>query len=278
MARIRTVKPDFFLDSDLCELSPLHRLFFQGLWCHADRDGRLEDKPRELKVRILPYDSCEPETMLADLAARGFIVRYAVGGQSLIQIVSFLKHQHPHFKEPPSVLPSIKVDQKEVNPCMTIHGASSIHESPAGRVGREGKGREGVVAESMNEMEVTIPDMKVSAPPSAEADTQPFKLEVVPEAEKPTRVMSRQEIFARWFETQRREALGADWVPDKRLTNVRINKELQWIEDIEGHVVMDAVHLYLADERRRKQDPPCQLLWFAMDSAEYISKAKRGAA
>ena len=51
--RIRTRKPAFFKDEDLADLPPLTRLFFQGLWPMADRDGRLENRPRLIKAEVL---------------------------------------------------------------------------------------------------------------------------------------------------------------------------------------------------------------------------------
>lgn len=110
MPRIRSLKPSFFTDADLAELSPLHRLAFQGLWCHADKSGRLEDKPRELRVQILPYDQCDFEAILADLAkpkgsGPGFIRRYEAGGRRYISVTHFEDHQNPHPKEGKSEIP-----------------------------------------------------------------------------------------------------------------------------------------------------------------------------
>lgn len=110
MARIRSIKPTFFTDSDLAELSPLHRLAFQGLWCHADKRGRLEDKPRELKIKILPFDEVDFDRLLTDLAKPrgdepGFIRRYAVNGRRCVYVSRFERHQKPHPKEPESELP-----------------------------------------------------------------------------------------------------------------------------------------------------------------------------
>jgi hypothetical protein len=105
VARTRSIKPEFFTDADLTELSPLHRLLFAGLWCHADREGRLEEKLRELKVKVLPFDQCDLEGMLVDLARIGRIVRYEAGGLRLISIPNFKKHQHCHKDEKPSRLP-----------------------------------------------------------------------------------------------------------------------------------------------------------------------------
>jgi len=49
MARIRSLKPDFFKDEDLAVLPFEARLLFEGLWCYADKEGRLEDRPKYLK-------------------------------------------------------------------------------------------------------------------------------------------------------------------------------------------------------------------------------------
>lgn len=106
MARIRTIKPEFFTHEGLAELSPLQRLFFIGLWTQADREGRLEDRPKRLKVILLPYDDCDIDSLLSDLADKGFIVRYEVDGKALLEIPGFLKHQRPHPKEPTSDIPA----------------------------------------------------------------------------------------------------------------------------------------------------------------------------
>ena len=54
MARARNLKPSFFTNDILAEVPALGRLLFQGLWCVADREGRLADRPRKLKAEILP--------------------------------------------------------------------------------------------------------------------------------------------------------------------------------------------------------------------------------
>ena len=71
MPRIRTIKPEFFTDEVIAQMSPLARIAFEGLWCHADKSGRLEDRPARLKVLILPYDSADFEALLGEMSARG---------------------------------------------------------------------------------------------------------------------------------------------------------------------------------------------------------------
>lgn len=108
MARARNIKPSFFTNEYLSELQPLARLLFIGLWCYADREGRLEDRPKRLKVDILPYDNCEIDKLLNSLANSpdGFITRYEADGRRYIQITNFAKHQNPHVKEQASTIPT----------------------------------------------------------------------------------------------------------------------------------------------------------------------------
>ena len=106
MARIRYIKPGFFTNEQLGRLKPIARLLFIGLWCVADREGRLEDRPERLKVELLPFDrGSRAEELLISLAEAGLIQRYEVAGQHYIQVANFSKHQHPHVKEGPSQIP-----------------------------------------------------------------------------------------------------------------------------------------------------------------------------
>lgn len=109
MARIRSIKPGFFRNEELCSLSSWHRLCFAGLWLQADKAGRMEDRPKRLKADIFPYDDLDFEGLLQDLAERGFIIRYLVDGKRYICIPedSWSKHQRPRNDEHPSALPSV---------------------------------------------------------------------------------------------------------------------------------------------------------------------------
>lgn len=105
MARARNIKPGFFKNEDLAECSPWARLCFAGLWTLADREGRLEDRPKKIKGELFAFDSVEVEPLLVELARWGFITRYAAKGLGIIQINKFGAHQNPHHREPPSDLP-----------------------------------------------------------------------------------------------------------------------------------------------------------------------------
>ena len=105
MPRARNIKPAFFANEDLAEIDPIGRLLFIGLWTLADRDGRLEDRPKRIKGELFPYDNCDINALLDDLQKYGFILRYGVDGGKYIQIVNFSKHQNPHPKEPSKDFP-----------------------------------------------------------------------------------------------------------------------------------------------------------------------------
>ena len=106
MARIRSIKPEFFAHEELAELPALTRLAFIGLWGHADREGRLEDRPKRLKVAVLPYDDVDFDALLQELHNKEFIKRYEANGIRLIHIPALPKHQKFHVKEVPSTLPA----------------------------------------------------------------------------------------------------------------------------------------------------------------------------
>ncbi len=106
MPRMRILKPGFFQNEKLADVQPLGRILFAGLWTEADREGRLEDRPRRIKASVLPYDDCDINLLLHELQEQGFILRYEVNGSSYIQIVNFTKHQQPHHKEVHSLIPA----------------------------------------------------------------------------------------------------------------------------------------------------------------------------
>jgi hypothetical protein len=100
VARIRTIKPEFWQDEKLAALDPLTRLVFLGLISMADDAGRLVDNVKSIDGFVFPEtgDSCR--TALGILAQLGRILRYdATNGQRIVQIVNWQRHQrvdHPN--------------------------------------------------------------------------------------------------------------------------------------------------------------------------------------
>jgi len=106
MARARNIKPALFKNELLGVADPFLTLLFQSLWCLADREGRLEDRPLRIKAETFPYrESLDVNGYLTELQQLGFILRYSVNGVALIQIINFKKHQTPHKTEKASELP-----------------------------------------------------------------------------------------------------------------------------------------------------------------------------
>lgn len=130
MARIRTIKPEFFTNEQLGEIPFQWRLLFVGLWTHADREGRLQDRPVRLKAMLFPYDDLDVDEGLGCLANAGLITRYERAGLRLIAIPKWAKHQQPHIREAASQLPG--PDDQESGSSMVL--------APDKPIGRERKG------------------------------------------------------------------------------------------------------------------------------------------
>ena len=103
--RSRNIKPGFFKNEVLAEMPPETRLLFIGLWTLADREGRIEDRPKRIKAELFAFDSFDVDSMLSRLQSDGFLVRYEVDSTRFIQVANFVKHQDPHYREKASVIP-----------------------------------------------------------------------------------------------------------------------------------------------------------------------------
>lgn len=130
MARIRTIKPEFFTSEDIVSLTPLARVFYIALWCEADREGRMDWKPGTLKMRYLGGDSCDVNEVAAELIDAGLIILYEVEGKRYAEIPTFKTHQVINNRESHSTRPARVID-------------ASSRVKAEGKEGRERKGREG---------------------------------------------------------------------------------------------------------------------------------------
>lgn len=105
MARIRTLKPEFWQDEKLCPLPDAHRLLFLFLVSSADDMGRLLDKPIKIEADMFDGEQDRSRDIregLANLSRIGRIRRgKTASGQRIIEIVNWAKHQrvdHPNVK------------------------------------------------------------------------------------------------------------------------------------------------------------------------------------
>ena len=135
MARIRTIKPEFFTSEDIVSLSPMARILYIALWCEADREGRLVWKPLTFKLRYLPADDCDIKSLCDEIVERGLVRLY---GEGYAVIPAFAAHQHINPRESASQLP---------DPCASVTRAARVGtrkpRASDAQGGREGKGKEG---------------------------------------------------------------------------------------------------------------------------------------
>jgi hypothetical protein len=101
------LKPDFWTDEKVVQLTDAAKLLFQGLWNLADREGRLEDKPVSIGFKVRPWDPTRVPELLAELAAIGLIVRYQAEGIDCILVPRLPIHQRMHPREMASKLPPL---------------------------------------------------------------------------------------------------------------------------------------------------------------------------
>jgi hypothetical protein len=118
MARIRTIKPEFWEDVGNSKLSPLARLLFIATFNMADDEGRLRWNAPYLKASAFMYDEdIDVAALMVELEA-GPISVYDAGGERLAVIVNFGRHQVIN-KSTPSKFPSppreIKLTNQDSN-------------------------------------------------------------------------------------------------------------------------------------------------------------------
>lgn len=172
MARARNIKPGFFMNEDLTEVAFEYRLLFIGLWTLADREGKLEDRPKRIKMELFPADDVDVDQGLTELERHGFLERYEANGISVVRVLKFTEHQRPHHTERASVLPnkdgSLPVTepnkqgakpraQRKKDGELTVKGALSDGRNPP-----DSPNPDSLIPDSSN------PEGKDSAPPAAQ--------------------------------------------------------------------------------------------------------------
>ena len=96
MARIRTIKPQFWDDTKIRVLSRDERLLYIGMWNFADDLGVVNGDQLWLKSKIFPYDQIQVQQFgkwIADLARHGFIRLLSYNGEGFVYLPNFARHQ-----------------------------------------------------------------------------------------------------------------------------------------------------------------------------------------
>lgn len=192
MARIRTIKPDFWTDEKLTECSLSARLLFIGTWNFADDEGNLQASAKKLKMQIFPADNIDCQPLLDELIAHGIIIEYSVNDEKFLHIKGFKKHQVVN-RPTPSKIPQ---------PLLT---ESSCMEGK----GKEGKGRDINTSDQKSGLD------EKAAPSELKIDICPHK-EIISLYAKHLPAGIQPKV---WNET-RQAALRARWREDEKRQNL----------------------------------------------------------
>jgi hypothetical protein len=114
VARIRTIKPEFFTSLSNADLSIPARLTFIGLWTHADDQGRCVDDARLIKAALWPLERSVKaiEADLDELDQGDKIQRYEVAGRRFLSVTEWLTHQRINRPTPSKYPPPITTDSR----------------------------------------------------------------------------------------------------------------------------------------------------------------------
>lgn len=153
MPRIRTVKPEFWVDEKVVELSPWARLLFIGMWNFADDQGYVDYSPKRIRMQVFPGDMVDVETLIGELTTAGVVRAYESPVGPVLHVINWTRHQRidkpgkPRFAADslrPFPSAPVAVPELSPNPPGTLPEPSTSPrgDSCAERKGGEGKGRE----------------------------------------------------------------------------------------------------------------------------------------
>lgn len=161
MARIRTIKPEFWTDERVGECSVSARLLFVATWNFADDHGGIDRSAKQLKAQAFPYDNIDCEPLVQELLKVGLLVEYETDGKKYLHIKGFRTHQ----KVEKPAKPRVPLYEEKFNTPRLLPDSSpsSSGKSPVSSglfSGRESKGREGT-------------SLRERAPDSGNGDREP---------------------------------------------------------------------------------------------------------
>lgn len=283
MARIRTVKPEFWASEQVMEITPLARLAFIGLWNFADDGGVHPASPKTLKAEIFPSDDITAEAvgnLVGELIAQGLAVEFEADGKRYWHVTGWTRHQRidkPTYRHPQpddSATAPGTLAEPSPSPLRTL-AESSPTEGRRDETRRdEGKGRESKGKET-----------KGSKPTSDEVGSA----QATPEHPKPTLPdCPHQQIIAlyakhlptlpqpRIWEGQRAENLRARW---RWVLSAKRGNGQRYATDLEsGLAFFDRFFGYVADSDfltgRNGTWQGCDLGWLV--KAENFAKVLEG--
>ncbi len=105
MARIRSIKPEFFTSEQIVECSPIARLMFVGMWCFCDDAGIFPASYKSLKMQVFPGDEVtinQIKSYVEELLKAELLVQYVVENKTYWQVTGWhhQKIDRPNYKYP----------------------------------------------------------------------------------------------------------------------------------------------------------------------------------
>jgi hypothetical protein len=234
MARIRTVKVEFWTDEAILSVSPLARLMLIGMFNFADDEGRMDDSPIQIKARIFPVDGdigpVQVQGLLTELANARIINRYSCEkNHNYIEIKNFRKHQKID-RPNPSIIPA-------PSRALVEHSSNGSEESPP-----EGNGMEGnyIVPSSIEEGTRDILPNVTSPPPKKEAKVK-ADFEQWWKAYPARRKAGKPKVYHKWCQLR----LNKKLLPLPAMLEVleKQKRSKDWLKD--GGEFIPAPHPYL---------------------------------
>lgn len=164
MARIRSIKPEFWTSEQVMECSPMARLLFIGIWNFCDDAGNHVASPRTIKANVLPGDDIDSTTvqgLLDELYQNGLIDFYIVDSKRYLHVTGW---HHQRIDKPTYKHPAYKPgenDEKSLTAPRALDEPSTTERS-----GEERKG----IGEEEAAASTPPPESRDSEPAAALAD------------------------------------------------------------------------------------------------------------
>lgn len=138
MARIRTIKPEFWASEQIMECSPTARLLFIGMWNFCDDGGNHSASVKTIKAEVFPGDDIGIDVvsgLVSELVSQGLLFEYEVAGKHYWHVTGW---HHQKIEKP-----TVKHPEPPENLLSFVEKSSSIRRAVAERSPPEGKGEEG---------------------------------------------------------------------------------------------------------------------------------------
>ena len=151
MARIRTIKPDFWKNEELAEVPPETVLLAIGLLNYCDDEGYFNANPALIKAEVFPIRKTSgiDTVLLPELSRIGYIELFlGSDNKKYGRVKNFLIHQVINKPKPSKIKPLCGIPDE--------YGSSTV----GVRVGKEGKGREDI--NKKNKEKVTLETLSVN--------------------------------------------------------------------------------------------------------------------